>query len=219
LYFELGKFGYPLPSNSVSGMGFCTLTPGETDIALNLLKETPGGTMATESDESIQMENEALPFDPKYGISELEEAFDKGLFVNEAHLEASILSNPYLLPKDVRPKNGMTLCRQVPVSPFKPFQMDRADICYYGDDQIRKGTLPNVLLELKKNNADNNAIMQVIRYLDWLYSILGEEAREIRTYLLAPSFACSKKTLPKKYQDQVELVELRESNRAQMTLG
>ena len=29
LYFELGKYPYPLPSNSMQGMGFCTLTPGE----------------------------------------------------------------------------------------------------------------------------------------------------------------------------------------------
>ena len=27
LYFELGKYPYPLPSNSMQGMGFCTLTP------------------------------------------------------------------------------------------------------------------------------------------------------------------------------------------------
>lgn len=28
LYFELGKYPYPLPSNTIQGMGFCTLTPG-----------------------------------------------------------------------------------------------------------------------------------------------------------------------------------------------
>ncbi len=38
LYFELGKYSYPLPTNTISGMGFCTMTPGEVDIALNLLK-------------------------------------------------------------------------------------------------------------------------------------------------------------------------------------
>lgn len=32
LYFELGKYPYPLPSNSMQGMGFCTLTPGEVSI-------------------------------------------------------------------------------------------------------------------------------------------------------------------------------------------
>jgi len=36
LYLELGQYPYPLPSNSIQGMSFCTLTPGETEIALNL---------------------------------------------------------------------------------------------------------------------------------------------------------------------------------------
>lgn len=36
LYFELGEYSYPLPSNSIQGMSFCTLTRGETKIALNL---------------------------------------------------------------------------------------------------------------------------------------------------------------------------------------
>ncbi len=36
LYFELGSYPYPLPSNAIQNMGFCTLTPGETQIALKL---------------------------------------------------------------------------------------------------------------------------------------------------------------------------------------
>ena len=36
LYFELGKYSYPLPSNTIQGMGFCTLTPGETEVAIGL---------------------------------------------------------------------------------------------------------------------------------------------------------------------------------------
>ena len=40
LYFELGKYPYPLPSNSMQGMGFCTLTPGEVSTLLKLIKNS-----------------------------------------------------------------------------------------------------------------------------------------------------------------------------------
>ncbi|AIM15135.1 hypothetical protein HW35_01500 [Bacillus sp. X1(2014)] len=37
LYFKLGKFPSPLPPNAMAKMGFCTLTPKETEIALDLI--------------------------------------------------------------------------------------------------------------------------------------------------------------------------------------
>jgi hypothetical protein len=40
LYFELGKYPYPLPSNTIQGMSFCTLTPGEAQISLDLAKKS-----------------------------------------------------------------------------------------------------------------------------------------------------------------------------------
>jgi len=207
LYFELGKYNYPLPSNSISGMGFCTLTPGEIDIALSLLKKSTT-SVCVRSSERIDLEGAPVAFEPKYGISDLKDAFRNSLLVNEAHLEASILANPNLLPSELRPSHKATICRQVPVSPYKPFQMDRADICYYLEDSIADGTLPNVLIELKKNQADINAMRQVERYLKWVYLVLGEEASRISVYLLAPSFACSKQSLPSKYRPQVQLVKL-----------
>lgn len=207
LYFELGKYNYPLPSNSISGMGFCTLTPGETDIALSLLKTDSKGMFHGKSHERLAIEGTPVAFEPQYGISNLEEAFRNNLFVNEAHLEASILANPSLLPEELRPRRA-TICRQVPVSPFKPSQMDRADICYYSEEIIRNGTIPNVLIELKKGRAGTNAIEQVERYLKWLYLVIGDQASRISIYLLAPSFACSRQSLPRRYRQQVDLVEL-----------
>ncbi|MEA3223362.1 MAG: hypothetical protein U9P49_09400, partial [Thermodesulfobacteriota bacterium] len=38
LYFNIGKYPFPLPTNSISGMSFCTMTPFETNMALELLK-------------------------------------------------------------------------------------------------------------------------------------------------------------------------------------
>jgi len=206
LYFELGKYNYPLPSNSISGMGFCTLTPGETDIALSLLENDPIGFFKMRSHEKITLKGKPIAFEPKYGIRDLKKAFMDNVFINEAHLESSILANPNLLPKELRP-HGATICRQVPVSPFKPFQMDRADICYYSEDALANGTLPNVLIELKKNRAGINAIKQIERYLKWLYLVLGDTASKVTIYLLAPSISCNKNSLTKKYRQQVHLIE------------
>jgi len=137
LYFELGKYPYPLPSNSIVGMGFCTLTPGETEIALALIEKEPIEYIEPCTDEDIKLLCQPLPFSPKYGISSMKEA------TSEDHLKASIIANPQLLPEFLRPKNAV-IFREVPLSPFKPYRwMDRADICYYSDDLICDGTVPN----------------------------------------------------------------------------
>lgn len=217
LYFELGKYSYPLPSNSISGMGFCTLTPGETDIALSLLTKEPSGRLPGISSEKLDIEGSPLPFHPRYGILSLKEAFTRSLFINEAHLEASVLANPNLLPKELRPEKA-TICRQVPVSPFKPYQMDRADICYFREDRIGDGTVPNVVIELKSKQARKNAVEQVERYLQWFYKVLGKNASKISVYLLAPSFAVTEKLIQQKYRSQVKFIELYNNERIQTRL-
>jgi hypothetical protein len=79
-------------------MGFCTLTPGETDIALSLLEASQmKESTKTKSNEEMQLDGTPLMYESKYGISHLTEA------VSESHLEASILANPVLLPKRMRP--------------------------------------------------------------------------------------------------------------------
>ncbi len=49
--------------------------------------------------------------------------------------------------------------------------MDRADICYYSDDLICDGTVPNVVIEVKNKKCGKNEIEQLIRYIRWLYKI------------------------------------------------
>lgn len=119
-----------------------------------------------------------MPFSPDLGIQTLQTA------ENEAHLEASILANPTLLPESLRP-GQVTLCRQVPMSPFKPSEMDRADICYYSDDEIRHGSIPNTLIELKVGRARAREAEQVSRYVKWLDRRLGHDSYAIRFVLLA----------------------------------
>jgi len=213
LYFELGKYSYPLPSNSISGMGFCTLTPGETETALLLLRKEAKDFFQEKSHEDIYLKEAPLSYNPNYGISKLTEV------VSEAHLEASILANPLLLPEWLRPRET-TLCRQVPISPFKPFQMDRADICYFSECAIADGTIPNTIIELKNERAGKAAIDQIKRYLDWLYKIQHNEASKISLYLLAPSFTRPVlKEIPPKYRSQVTLVDFKNTKSAQKHLS
>ncbi len=206
LYFELGKYPYPLPSNSIQGMGFCTLTPGEVDIALSLIDNSEKH-FPVHSDEEIFLCETPIPFRKGYGIQNLKNAMESSAFVNEAHLEFSVIANPELLPSDLRPNENTTICRQVPVSPFKPYQMDRADICYYMGDEIADGTLPNKIIELKKEKANKGAIEQTCRYLKWLYKIAPNDAKNIEIYLVAASFSklCR---VPSEYKDQIHLKSL-----------
>lgn len=208
LYFELGAYPYPLPSNSVQGMSFCTLTPCETDIALSLLKNDPVNSYIAESDEDISLEGEPPIFEPEYGVQNLKQAYEDDVFVNEAHIDASVISNPSLLPPSLQPQKESTICRQVPVCPYKPAQWDRADICYYHEESIEDGSLPNVIIEMKKGKAGKPAMRQIKRYLLWLYKVLEDRARDIKIYLLAPEFArtATLDFLPEKYRDQVELI-------------
>lgn len=205
LYWRLGDYGYPLPSNAIQDMGFCTLTPRETEIALRLLKEEPRGMYDVQTNDATRIKEPVLPFETRFGITDVAQAFRDKLFVNEAHLEASLLANPDLLPQALRPSPEDTICRQAPISPFKPAQMDRADICYYNSKHpIRNGTIPNVVIELKNRTADNAAVKQVVRYLDWLYRIAGDEAKGIRAFLYAPGFRNN--VVLEKYRDQIELI-------------
>lgn len=188
-YFKLGEYPYPLPSNSISGMGFCTLTPGETNILLDLLKNEPEGNVDPASGEDIRLDGDPLPYKAEYSINEPSEAS------YESHLEASLIANPNLLPSEMKPKSSI-ICRQVPISPFKPSQMDRADICYYDEESLKNKTIPSTVIELKLRRskgklqkAGKNDALQINRYLKWLHKRLGRGAEDIKMYILAPDFA------------------------------
>lgn len=202
LYFELGEYPNPLPSNSIAGMGFCTLTPAETGILLRLLEQDPEGAIDPVSDEGVQLLDDPVPYEPAYGVDSPEEAHP------EAHLEASVIANPELLPDHLHP-DGATICRQVPISPFKPADMDQADVCYFTDDMIRDGTIPNTIIELKIRKAGKSAALQVKRYLMWLHDRLGEDADRIDVHVYAPGYTRTFDSyIPKEYRSQIEKHEI-----------
>lgn len=178
LYFELGKYPYPLPSNSMQGMGFCTLTPGEVATLHSLISQS-NQRIHFEGEGEVDKTGESFLFD-----SELVSVNDD--LVNEAQLEFTILSS--IEPFADFLHDEYVLCRQVPISPFKPSEMDRADICLYSlSNPIKNGTIPNVIIELKKDAGNKAAYEQVERYLKWVKNITTpEEYSRIKAYIIAP---------------------------------
>lgn len=200
LYWKLGSINHPLPTNTIQGMSFCTVTPGECEILLNLFNQAEATDILTSED--IQLDGEPLPFKPEYGIQKAQQAN------NESHLEASIAANTDLLPKSMRPSEKDVILRQVPMSPLKPYQMDRADICYYSEDQIEKGTIPNVVIELKNKKAGKAEIEQVVRYAKWLKRIVPSDFEIIQFYLFAPDFTSTVfDYIPKDFREQIGVVQ------------
>lgn len=181
LYFNLGrKYPYPLPSNSMQGMSFCTLTPGEVEELINLLSQSNKSIDFAECDDINKSGEERLFDNTLVDI--------RSEFINEAQMEFSILSS--LTPLNELFENNYILCRQVPISPFKPMDMDRADICLYSlDSPIKEGTIPNIVIELKKGKTNYHAYNQTVRYLSWLKMITtDEEFSQIKAFVIANSF-------------------------------
>ena len=181
LYFNLGrKYPYPLPSNSMQEMSFCTLTPGEVAELINLLSKSDKSIDFSECDDINKSGEERLFDNTLVDI--------RSEFINEAQMEFSILSS--LTPLHELFENNYILCRQVPISPFKPMDMDRADICLYSlDSPIREGTIPNIVIELKKGKTNYHAYNQTVRYLTWLKMITpDEEFSKVKAFIIANSF-------------------------------
>lgn len=218
LYFELGNYNYPFPSNSIQGKGFCTLTVKETNILLELMKA---------SDKRLTIENSATK-DTSINDS-LKVLFNTSLLnetepANEAHLEFLLLANSKKLDEIVYkclpdiPKDKYIRCRQVPLCPFRPIQFDMADICLYSKNYpIKDGTLPNIVIELKNQTANFRAYEQVTKYLRWIKQIAPEDFDNVKSIIIAPNFRgnLNKNTLIRNgisldYHDKIVLYSLDE---------
>jgi hypothetical protein len=199
LYSEIGIFPYPLPSNSIISMGFCTLAPAEIKVLLPMIEESTVNEYEEPSN-PIDFNSDPLLFDPIYSIQNLYEAQSKN------HMIASILANPDLLPREMRPENS-TICRRIPICPFKPTPwLDRADIVYYNEDEpIREGSIPNVIIHVSQRSGKAE-IVKTIRYLEWLYRIIGNDAQGITVHLLSGEFTSTiRNHIPSNMQDQIHL--------------
>lgn len=218
LYFKLGNNNFPLPSNSISRKGMCTLTPYETNIILELLAEK--GKMIKTIDETeiktpkIHPENKIF-FKNKLIIEKL----DKQDWLVEAELEFLLLAIEKKL-KEIVPNGNYIKTRQIPLCPFKPPNyLDYADICLYdADKQIKHGSLPNIIIELKKDDANYKAYEQVTKYLRWLDQITTEnEFKLIQAYIIAKEFKSmtyknlNRKGITLEYNNKIKLYSLNEN--------
>lgn len=190
LYFELGNYNFPLPSNSIQNKGLCTLTPKETTILLRLLKNSDKKLTLNQT---LIKENNINP--------DLKIPFNTSLIkktnpINESHLEFLLLANPKKLDKIVNktlpniPKDNYIRCRQVPLCPFRPMAFDRADICLYSENNpIKDYALPNIIIELKNQRANFRAYEQVTKYLRWIKQITTkEDFNKVYSIIIAPNF-------------------------------
>ena len=218
LYFELGNYNYPFPSNTIQGKGFCTLTVKETDILLNLLKESNRKLTFESSPTTDTTINDAEKvLFSKYLLNKTEPT-------NESHLEFLLLANSEKLDEIVYkslpdiPKEDYIRCRQVPLCPFRPIQFDMADICLYSKNHpIKDYTLPNIIIELKNKPANFRAYEQVTKYLRWVKQIAPNEFDKVRAIIIAPSFTNNlniktirEKGITTEYHDQIVLYSLDE---------
>lgn len=200
LYTELSFLHHPVQSNSIQRMSFCTLTPYEIDLLLDLLRGSSENIFESPIDE-IEIEGDPILFDPSLGISRLSEVNSK------RHFDASVLSNPNLLPPELRPE-GATICRKIPLTPFKPSQMDRADICYYTDQPIENGAIPNKVIELEWKPAGATKLLKIVRYIKWLRRLIPEEYPNISFNLFAPSFSRNIwRDIPREFRTLIELIQ------------
>lgn len=99
--------------------------------------------------------------------------------------------------------------------------MDRADICLYSiTNPIQNGTVPNIVIELKKDKsgANKNAYEQVTRYLRWLEAILSEDEFEyIKVFIIAPQIGKIKRdTVNTIYEDKIQMYSIRDARFVQL---
>ena len=185
----------------MQGMGFCTLTPGEVSELIELINES-NNRIDFSITEKIEKRGEETLFDDS--LVDIKDGF-----INEAQIEFTILSS--LKPFSDFLTDDYILCRQVPISPFKPMDMDRADICLYSmNSPIKDGTIPNILIELKRGKANYHAYEQVNRYLRWLEQITDkEDFNSIQAFVIADSFTKIKKEkVDMSYNEKIKLFSI-----------
>lgn len=217
LYFELGNYNYPFPSNSIQHRGACTLTPKETEILLNLIKNSNSKFKIHDSlnENTIITPSKKTIFKNKLIINEAP--------VNESHLEFLLLAEKNKIKEIVKKTtninlNNYTECRQVPLCPFKPMQFDLADICIYDfTNPIADKTLPNIIIELKNQKANFRAYEQVTKYMRWIKQCAPKDFNKVNAIIIAPDFTnnINKNTLQNKgvsleYLDKIKLYSLKE---------
>lgn len=152
---EASEIDSPLPSNSMKRRGFGPITPAETRVMLDVVKQE-GRRPEIIEDIQLNFECEPIEYNPSIALNKDTE------FVNEAHLEAAILANPSLYP--VYDENSDFVCRQSPLTPNRSEGIDRPDISIYNG---QNPMWPKKVVEIKNGKASERAANQINKYYKW----------------------------------------------------
>lgn len=200
LYQEIGRKPYPMASNTMQGTGMVTMSPFETTVALELLNLRGSVRHTPASAEAVTRRSEGVTPGVSFDL------LGRNARSNEAEIEARALNNPAALGMNIVWEH-VRLARQFPVSPFKPFQLDRADICIFSRE-VNEWSIPSDIIELKRGRAGKPALDQIRRYQKWLrVHLTGEEQASIQFYIAAESFTTPVQEAVK-HMAQVDLIEL-----------
>lgn len=148
-----------------------------------------GNTLLYDETKHREIENHIT--DNHYlNITDLLSCCSNGSWIrHEMAIEAALL---YKLSTDYNTIFGRWdyLSHQIPASPFKPIDyMDRMDVFgarFLNDDKVISKYL---VVEIKKNEADVEALIQVMKYVDWVCNEYAyDDYSMIEAYVLAYSF-------------------------------
>jgi len=210
-YFKLSRFHHPLPTNSIHDRSFCPMSPFETRCLLELL-EGSDHQFPFDAPRMDFPKEEAVHYEPQHGRQLVEHW--SGV-VPESIAEFLICGDSSLLGHKIGRLDSMSVCRQVPMPPSKPpIWMYRGDVCYYSESSVADGSLPNVIVELKKQRATKDDVGQVERYLMRINQLgeidagLYSNIDKIRVYLVAPGLD-DECRISSQYEDRISLVDIR----------
>lgn len=179
LFYALRDCNYLLPTTHAASNVF-PVSPGEADRLLALLMEDADGELCPPEDANVEFTKEPTPYDPAYGPNPIGARSRDGLV-------AAVVANAEELPPQLQ-RAGAAIAHRVPISPYRPRNVELADVGYYTDRNVRDGTLPDVLLYLEPESAGERLRQRIDRQYAWLESLLGREIHEIKLYAAAPEF-------------------------------
>jgi len=179
LYFALGDYAYLLPTTWMN-TGMVAISPGETNRLIELVRDDPSGVIGHDENDVIDRCEEPIPHDPDYGPDLLGARTQEGLL-------AAALADPSQLSVGLPPR-GASIAQRVPISPFRPRDVEFADVGWYTGRSINGGTLPDVLLYLDDEPAGAALRHRIDIQQAWLERLLGDGARAIDRFVAAPAF-------------------------------
>lgn len=171
LYNRLARYEFTSSAARMKNVGFCGLSPGETDILLELFEQSSEDTRCTPP-ETVDVSG----FDPVCLTSQytLESAR------LEAQIEALLMSEPHRLPAYSR-NSDETIARQVPFSSPRR-SVDKVDIGAYEPGSV----FPNKIYEIKRGKANKTDAYQMKRY--YQYASQCEEHEMPEMWILASDY-------------------------------